>query len=174
MLSGRSDVQELFKQLFKHLRCVELVYWKPRRRSSHNREPTNAVVGVTNYDRCRDVYYLIGEVDDKKRVWEVWKKMGREVVMVVETRKGYHFYTAVENANPLKIAHLSVGVGFDRGFCKLPFIRYRFSNSKRSSYLVLRVSPKYREPDLRVLYYDPDYAYPWHTQVLVLLLMLNR
>lgn len=145
------------------MRCIDIIMWKPSRKHAKNRNPVQVVLGITNYDRCNKVYYLLAELDHKKV--DLDKLISKyDICMIVETEKGYHFYFNICDKNPLKIIHQGIKMGFDKGHFKLALTRYRYTSDKRHAYLVLRVSPKYREPDLKVVYFN-DKCSEWFREV---------
>lgn len=154
------------------MKCLDIIIWKPQRKHAKDRRPTNPVIGVTNYDRCRKVYYLIVELDYKNI--DIPKLVKSEnLCMLVETTKGYHLYFNICSENPLKIIHQGIKIGFDRGQLKMGLMRYRVTGDKRHGYLVLRVSPKYEKPDLRVVFFNSECP-EWFHQVKRAIELLNK
>jgi len=127
---------------------VEFVVWKPRRSSAKDRRPTWHVLGITNFDGER--YHAIMEVDEKDN--GVLKKiMKLDPLMIVETEKGYHVYLPFTSTNPLKVIHYLYKTKVaDKGHLSLA----RKRNEEELKYkLILRISPKYDKPDMKILYY---------------------
>lgn len=153
------------------MKCLDLYIWKPERRNARNREPTNIVLGITNYDRCSKTYHLIGETDTKNIDLERIKPLA---YMIVETRKGYHFYLRYHHRNPLRVVHTGFKTKLlDKGQLKLALKRYRLTQDPKRAFLVLRVSPKYNEPDLRIIYVSSD-APEWVRQVEKIISFFNQ
>ena len=143
--------------------CLDFFIWRPRRRHSYNRERTNVVLGVTNYDRCRKVYWLLGEVDNKNIDLSLFY---RHCYMIVETRKGFHFYMKYYDTNPLRLIHNAIKnyKFLDKAMLRIALERYRKTGDKSRTFIVLRVSRKYQIPDLQIIYIDRELP-EWHRQV---------
>jgi len=151
--------------------CYDLYFWYPSRSHALNHEKTQPVVGVTNRDYCLSVYWLIGETDHKRVSIEKLKSIS---YMVVETRKGYHIYTRVFDSNPLRLIHKALKEYrfLDKHHLRMGLHRYRRTREVSSAVLVLRVSPKYREPDLKIVFFDRSSPL-WFHQVKSLIERLN-
>ena len=154
------------------MKCLDIYLWYPARKHAHNHEPTQPVLGITNYDRCNKVYWLIGEIDNND--FDIEPLINNEIYMIVETRKGYHLYFKYHSKNPLKVIHYGLKhyKFLDKHHMRMGLWRYRNTDDKRKAFLVLRVSPKYRTPDLQIVYFDKS-APEWHRQVKNLILFLS-
>jgi len=154
------------------MKCIDLYAWYPARKHARNREPTRPVIGITNYDYCTKKYWLIGEVDHKYIDLDKVKPL---CYMIVETAKGYHLYFKEWCDNPLTVIHYAIKKYkfLDKHHLYMGLRRYRKTGNKKNAFLVLRVSPKYREPDLRIIYFD-DNAPEWFRQVKKLITFLNQ
>jgi len=135
---------------------IELVYWVPR-------GWPHAVVGVTNLDVVDRVYYGLAELDhhyDMKALLRFFDRRRIPIAMLVETTKGWHIYTAYYHRSPIKVYHTMARLPLvDKGHLSL-------ARKHRGDFkLILRVSPKYAKPDLRVVYTDENVMSEWHLQV---------
>ena len=148
--------------------CVSLIAWMPERRNAKDRARTVPALGVTNYDYCRNVYWVMGEIDRK----DVDVMRYRDIAsIIVETAKGYHIYTKLSYPSPFRAIREALRLGLDRGQIRMAIKRYRKYNDKDSAYLVLRVRGKYTYKDIKVIYVDWSFIKEseWHQQVLELL-----
>ncbi|RLG82036.1 MAG: hypothetical protein DRO40_08605 [Thermoprotei archaeon] len=154
------------------MKCLDLYLWYPSRKHAKNREPTQPVIGITNYDRCSKTYWLIGEIDNHS--FKINQLVKEETYMIVKTRKGYHLYFKYHNSNPLKVIHygLKYYKFLDKHHLRMGLWRYRNANDKRKAFLVLRVSPKYSYPDMEIVYFDKE-STEWHRQVRDLILFFS-
>lgn len=155
------------------MKCIDIIIWRPFRRNTNNREKPHTVIGITNYDRCNNVYYLFGEIDHKNVNIDELINRYPSIVMIVETSKGYHFYFNISDKNPLRLIHRAFKLFkfLDKGHLKLGLKRYRSTNDKRKGFLVLRISPKYKEKDLKIIYYK--YVNEYFEEIKKLILLLN-
>jgi len=151
--------------------CYDLYIWYPSRRHAFNHSKTIPVVGITNYDYCSNVYWLLGEVDHKNIDINNVKD---RCYMIVETRKGYHFYFKEHDTNPLRLIHkaLKKYKWLDKHHLYMGLRRYRRTNDIKNAFLVLRISPKYEKPDLKIIYIDNSLPV-FHRQILSLIQSLN-
>lgn len=153
-----------------NLSCLDIIWWWPNRHNAHNRAVTRPVLGVTNYDSCSKLYWAIAEVDHKNIDIERIKNIA---YLIVETKKGYHFYLKYSHPNPLRVIHTLFKYKWpDKGHLHLGLKRYRRTGDKRNGFLVLRISQKYTMPDLKIVYEAPELPL-WHRQVKQLILYLN-
>jgi len=146
------------------MKCLDLYLWYPSRKNAYNHNPTQPVLGITNYDRCSKVYWLIGERDNKDIDIDKVKPL---CYMIVETRKGYHFYMKYHSSNPLKVIHYGLKhyKFLDKHHLRMGLWRYRKTNNVRNAFLVLRVSPKYYDNiDLKIIYTDENIPL-YHKQI---------
>lgn len=155
-----SFVKVMHVKPLPYLRRLDLVAWKPRRKHADKRRPTRYVLGVTNKNRMADEWWVITEVD---RHDVDYLNAPYPLAMVIATRKGYHFYWAASFTDPqlaLGMAQKLLKLGYeDRG-------HYKLARSRNPPLLILRISPKYREPDLVPIYVNPAAMSWWHIEVL--------
>ena len=160
--------------------CLELVCWKPSRRHSANREPTQFVIGITNYDRCEQKYWLITEIDNPMPLEELLSKIMPWIpkpLLIFKTRKGYHIYWNFASDNPTKIFHYGmkelVKLGLaDKHHLKLARARAGELDGSLKWKLILRISPKYASPDIKPVYVAKRLPL-WHSEVLLLAGLVN-
>ncbi len=160
--------------------CLELVCWKPSRKHSANREPTNYVIGITNYDKCENKYWLITEIDNPMPLEELLRKIVPWIpkpLIIFRTRKGYHIYWDYSSDNPVKIFHYGmkelVKLGLaDKHHLKLARARAGEIDGSLKWKLILRISPKYHELDIKPVYVAKHLPL-WHSEVLLLTGLVN-
>jgi len=154
--------------------CLEFVTWKPTRRMTMNRHPTKQVIGVTNYDKCLNTYWLITELDFKhvapEEIVERARRQGMDIAYILETSKGYHIYWLFSHTNPRKIYHTCMRLSrkelSDKHHCKL--IKSRGGDESLRWKAILRISPKYEGDRIMIAWMNPDVKLPdWHIEVLV-------
>lgn len=144
--------------------CYDLVYYKPRLRW---------VIGITNWDRCENVYRLIFELDTHEVDLDALF-YETNVAIIIKTRRGYHVYTKEKYANidefDARLSELVKKGLADEGYYELLQARKK---DGRFAYTVLRVSPKYSRADLKV-YFASHSLDLWLKQVLELIYTFNR
>ena len=156
--------------------CLEFVTWKPTRRMAIGRHPTQQVVGITNYDKCLDKYWLITELDTKsvkpEDIVERAERLGYKIAYILETAKGYHIYWLFSHDNPRKIYHTCMKLSrrglADKHHCKL--IKSRGGDEQLRWKAILRISPKYEGDKILIAWMNTDTDLPtWHVEVLMAL-----
>ncbi|RLC83598.1 MAG: hypothetical protein DRJ03_16750 [Chloroflexi bacterium] len=144
---------------------LELVWWIPR----ITKFP---VIGVTNRDVIDNIYYGVAEIDyhyPLDALIRAFKNKKLSVAMIIRTRKGYHIYTNYFHQNPCKVMHRVAKVRIaDKGHLNLA--RKHRDDCK----LILRVSPKYDKPDMKLVYVNEDHVTEWIEQVHDLLRVMHR
>jgi hypothetical protein len=138
------------------MKRVELYWWVTR-------QTKQLLIGITNRDKIDNVYYAIAEIDYKYPIDALvrrFEKCGLGVAMIYETVKGYHIYTCYCSANAIKVLHVLYKTKIaDRGHLSL-------GKQLHQDYrLILRVSRKYPQRDLRPILMKDENMTEWHHEV---------
>jgi len=143
-------------------RCyLDIIVYETSRKAAKDRaKPQGKVIGITNMIVCLEgfeeerYYWVMGESDSKvslQKVFECCRSIGAEPVLVIETAKGLHVYTNLLEKKAKeafkKIRKLEKCLGGNAH--KLGKFRKELFGEER---VVLRISKKYSEPDMKVLY----------------------